>query len=621
MEIEQLEIRDFLARCPPLDKLESAALERLVDSLEISYVRKGTTVLKIGGQNLNLYLIRMGAVEVIDPQGRLVGRHPEGEWFGYRSALSGGEITLSVIAYEDSLLYALPADVMESLMNEDSGVKNFFDAKKNERLKGATTDMRGSDNAALISTRVSGLIHRTPLLVEAGTAIQDAAQKMKDAVSTAMLVMDGDRLLGIVTDRAFCTKVVAAGRDIRGEIRDIMTPAPLTVRSDAMAAEALLMMARHNVRHLPVTDGEKIIGMVTATDLIRHQSHNAIYLINEIHRARDIQALVSLSQQLPDVLVALVQSSMMANDIGHAISSVGEAITRRLLDMATRKLGPAPVDYVWIAAGSLARREQTARSDQDNAIILSDDYNPEQHGQYFEDLARFVCDGLNDCGYVYCPGDVMAMNTKWRQPMSVWRTYFREWIDTPRPKALMYSSIFFDLRAISGNAALLESLQSEVLRKTQDNSIFLAHMAANALAFAPPLGFFRSFVLEKGGEQERALNMKKRGVMPIIDLARVYALSVGSSALNTFDRLQAAQQRGALSQTGMQDLRDAYELITTVRLQHQALQIQAGNRAPDNYVPPDQLSSLERRHLKDAFEVVSNLQSALETRYQTGRLG
>ncbi len=621
MEIEQLEIRDFLARCPPLDRLDAAGLERLLDALEISYVRRGSTILRIGEQNHLLYLIRTGAIEVSDAHGQLIGRHSEGEWFGYRSALRGGEITLTVSAIEDSLLYAIPVAAMETLIAEADWVKAYFEGKKNERLKGATRALRDNDNAALISTRVASLIHRTPLLVTADTRIQDAARKMKDAVTTAMLVMDGERILGIVTDRAFCTKVVAAGLGGDGPIRDIMSADPLTIRSDALAAEALLLMARHNIRHLPVVDEGRLLGMVTATDLIRHQSHNAIYLINEIHRARDIPALVTLSRQLPDVLLALVRASMTAKDVGHAISAIGEAITRRLLDMASAQLGPAPVPFAWIAAGSLARREQTALSDQDNAIILADSFVAAQHDAYFAALARFVCDGLNACGYAYCPGEVMASNPRWRQPLSVWRGYFATWIDTPQPQALMYSSIFFDLRTLAGDTTLLDALQTDVLKKTRGNSIFLAHMAANALQFSPPLGFFRNFVLEAGGDQAPALNMKKRGVMPVIDLARVYALSVGSAALNSCDRLQAAHQHGALSDEGLLDLRDAYELITTLRLQHQARQIEAGNRTPDNFVPPDQLSSLERRHLKDAFEVVRGLQAALASRYQTGSLG
>lgn len=440
---------------------------------------------------------------------------------------------------------------------------------------------------------------------------------MKTATVTAMLVMDDGNLCGILTDRAFCTKVTANRMSFDDPVSTIMTPEPMTISATTLGAEALLIMARHNIRHLPVMAGRKIVGMVTATDLIRQQSYNTIFLINEIHRADTLEELQQLSRQLPATMATLVDSSLTAYHIGHAISSIGEAITQRLVRMAEEKYGEAPVPYAWIAAGSLARNEQTAHTDQDNALILSDDYDAKLHGDYFENMSSLVCDGLDACGYIYCPGDVMASNPKWRQPLAVWRGYFDKWIFNPQPKALMYASIFFDLQCIRGDAGLLESLQSEVLKKTRGNSIFLAYMTANALHFHPPLGIFKQFVLEKGGAEKKALNMKKRGIVPITDLARVYALSAGVNALNTQDRLEAASKAGVLSRSGMADLRDALEFIASVRLQHQSQQIRAG-QTPDNFVPPEQLSSLERRHLKDAFDVVNTIQTAIESSNQIG---
>ena len=357
--------------------------------------------------------------------------------------------------------------------------------------------------------------------------------------------------------------------------------------------------------------------MVTATDLMRQQSNSVIYLINEIRRATHIDELRTLSMQVPAAMASLVKSSLTAYDTGHAISSIGEAIIRRLLEMGEQQLGPAPVPYAWIVAGSLARNEQAAHSDQDSCLILSDDYDTGSHGAYFEQLSRSVGDGLNACGYGYCPGDVMASNPKWRQPTGIWRQYFNEWIHQPEPKALMYASIFFDLRCVHGDAGLLSALQAHVLEQTQGNSIFLAHMAANALQYQPPLGLFRHLVLEKTGAEEKALDMKKRGVMPVIDLARVYALSAGLADLNTQDRLEAAAGAGVLSSGGMADLRDAFEFIGAVRLQHQAAQIENGE-LPDNFVPPGQMSALERKHLKDAFAVVADIQAAMAQRYQSG---
>ena len=617
MEIEQLEIRDYLSRCAPLDKLDEDCLDQITSQLKISFARCGSQILKPGDINRSLYLIRSGAVEIRTVDDNLHDQLGEESWFGFRSLFRGGDVILSATAIEDTLLYQLPVETFHALIDKHESVRLFFSKKNPVRLRNAIQEIQDNQNNTLIATHVCDLTHGTPQMIEQTATIEEAAQQMKTATVTAMLVTDCGKLCGILTDRAFCTKVAANRMSFDDPVSTIMTPEPMTISASTLGAEALLIMSRHNIRHLPVMAGRKIVGMITATDLIRQQSYNTIFLINEIHRADTLEELQQLSRQLPATMATLVDSSLTAYHIGHAISSIGEAITQRLVRMAEEEYGEAPVPYAWIAAGSLARNEQTAHTDQDNALILSDDYDEKLHGDYFENMSSLVCDGLDACGYIYCPGDVMASNPKWRQPLAVWRGYFDKWIFNPQPKALMYASIFFDLQCIRGDAGLLESLQSEVLKKTRGNSIFLAYMTANALHFHPPLGIFKQFVLEKGGAEKKALNMKKRGIVPITDLARVYALSAGVNALNTQDRLEAASKAGVLSRSGMADLRDALEFIASVRLQHQSQQIRAG-LTPDNFVPPEQLSSLERRHLKDAFDVVNTIQTAIESSNQIG---
>ena len=239
---------------------------------------------------------------------------------------------------------------------------------------------------------------------------------------------------------------------------------------------------------------------------------------------------------------------------------------------------------LWL--GSEARHEQTALSDQDNGIILDDSYDEAKHGDYFKELTKFVCDGLNECGYIYCPGDVMATNDKWRQPLSQWKKYFSKWIDTPEPEALMLSSVFFDMRALHGDESLYENLRKYVVEKSSGNRIFLSFMAGNALTHQPPLGFFKNFVLIRGGDHNHTFDLKHTGVVPIIDLARTYSLDAGLFEINTQDRLKAAVEKKVISQAGANDLLDALEFISITRLRHQARQIRRREKV-DNFMPPD----------------------------------
>ena len=614
MDVELVEIQQFLARYHPFDRLPPEVLASLPKMLELRYVRCGTELFSPGTLNHHLYTIRAGAVEVRDRDGNMLSRLGEGDTFGGRALLRRGPTLHGTTAIEDTLLYLLPADEFYRLCEGHPQFSYHFGSIAAERLREGLSVQGAGEGANLMTVPIAQMLSRPAVTLTSGAAICEAAKQMTEARISSILVVDDGELVGVVTDRDIRSRCVAAEVPWDRPVGDIMTRSPYTVSTKQYGFEALVAMVRYNIRHLPVMDGEQVAGMVTATDLIHRRSASAVYLVGDVFKQKSVEKIAEASQQIPKVLVNLVDA------IGHVISSVGEAVTCRLLQLAEEALGPPPVPYAWMAAGSLARFEQTARSDQDNGLLLSEDYRAEQHGAYFEQLTRRVCDGLHACGYVYCPGDVMAVNPKWRQPLSAWKRYFEGWIMSPEPKALMHSSIFFDLRCLFGDQRLFRELQAHVLGLSRTNRIFLAYMASNALQYQPPLGFFRNFVLVRGGEHAHTLNLKHKGVVPIVDLARIYALAEGLAAVNTRHRLEVLGGKGEVSAQGAADLRDALELISMVRLRHQVRLIRAG-RPPDNYMAPDALSNLERSHLKDAFSIVQTMQASLGQRYQVGRFG
>jgi CBS domain-containing protein len=441
---------------------------------------------------------------------------------------------------------------------------------------------------------------------------------MSDQRVSSLLIIHNGALVGIVTDRDLRSRCLAAGLAPSAPIEQIMSRQLHKVSREVPAYEAILTMARLGIHHLPVLDRGELTGLVSLTDLMQLQRASAAYLAGGIRKCESLEALREICAELPQLQVHLVASGVSAFHLGQTISSVTDAITIRLLELAEAKFGPAPIPYAWMAVGAQARREQTVHSDQDHALMLSDDYRPEAHEDYFTKLAQFVSDGLKECGFDYCAGEVMATNPKWRQPRAVWRRYFDGWIMRPERKAMMLAANFFDMRCIYGEFGLWESLHAEVLGWARGNTTFIAHMSANAVRNRPPLGFFRNFVLVHGGEHANTLDIKLRGIMPTAELARVYALMAGLPEVNTCERLRAAAQVHAVSEEGAANLEDSFELMTTLRATHQAEQIRAGGE-PDNYIAPGQLSALERAHLKDAFSVLNTMQRALAQRYQSER--
>ena len=618
MEVELIEIRQFLEQRSPFNYLGQELLDQLPKDIEIRYLRRGG---RFPPKEGFLYVVRSGAIKILDSSGELCEKLAEGDIYSVTCQLVNLSQCDHGEAVEDTLLYMLSCDRLKALCRESKSFGEHFSATIKDRLRAAVATTQESDDPAVAAmmVEIGSLIRKEPITIEAGTSIRATAALMSNRDVSSVMILNDGKLVGLVTDRDLRKRCVAIGLTGNEPIDQIMTPDPKTIDASTLTAQALMTMTRMRFHHLPVMQHGKLVGMVTATDLANHQSANSAYLAADVRKAKSVTDLVEVSKRLPSLHLHLANASVTARHIGEAVSCLTDSITGRLLEMAEAKLGPPPVPYVWMAGGSQARHEQSSHSDQDNALLLSDDVQPE-HDEYFSALAGFVSDGLAECGFVYCPGDAMATNPQWRKPLKVWMGYFDRWIQSPEPKSVMLSSIFFDLRPVKGSIELFTPLQQNILKKSQENRIFLAYMMANAMSHRPPLGFFRQFVLERGGEHDDTLDLKHRGIVPITDMARVLALSLGKEPVNTVERLRACAGTNVLSADMAENLEDALEFIASLRIQHQAQQIKRGQKA-DNYVPPGELSELEREHLKHAFRVIQTMQESMVKRFGADKLG
>jgi CBS domain-containing protein len=620
MEIELVEIRDFLAQRPPFDLLPEEQLNELPKLLDIRYLRRTRAFPPEDAQRSYIYILRSGAIELLDENDKLVEKLGEGDIYTTDCQLLDFGSAIRGLATEDTLLYQLPCKELRRLRQNEPAFEQHFTDSLRDRLKQAVRTLQDTgetSSIAQMTVEVSHLVKKSPVVIGLNSTIREAAKLMSDKNVSSVMLMDGDHLTGMITDRDLRKRCVAVGLSPAEPVSQIMTSDLETIQESTLAIQALMTMTRLHVHHLPVMRENLVVGMLTATDLARHQTTNSAFLASDVRKAESVEDLAAISERLPDLQFQLANSSASALHIGEAISSITDSLTARLIEMAEADLGPPPVPYVWMCGGSQARREQTSHSDQDNALLISDEMMPD-HEDYFFSLAKQVTDGLNACGFVYCPGDAMASNPKWRQPLKVWRRYFNTWINKPDPMSLMLSSIFFDLRPVHGDKSLFEELQNDILEKTRGNGIFTAYMAANALQHRPPLGFFRTFVLIHDGAHDDTFDLKHRGIVPITDIARVFALNQGLKSVNTTERLEAASETPIVSAEMSENLIDALEFIASMRINHQAEQIRKGI-PPDNYLAPDELSDLERRHLKDAFRVIQDMQETMDNRYQGGR--
>jgi CBS domain-containing protein len=621
LDTEQVEIAVFLGRHCPFRELPKQAVDDLARQVKVVNFRAGAAILNLSDPIHDLYVIRKGAVETFRRSGELYNRLGEGDVFGQISLMMGQRVRFPVTAMDDTRVYLVPFALYRQYCDRYESFGDFFETGDGTLLqKTVASEQYGND---LTTVKVHEILTRPAVSIAQNTSIRDAARVMSEHQLSSLLISDNDpgepalsAIAGIITDWDLRERVIAGGVSIENPVGEVMSPVEITLDHNAYVYEAVLLMLRQNMHHLPIMRRAEALGVLTLTDLLQHEAQGSILLLRNIFSVATLDELSDQAALASDAFVRMVKEDANSHMIGSAMAVIGRSFKQRLLQMAEDRLGPPPVPYCLLALGSMARDEQLLHTDQDNALVLDDAYDAGDHGEYFDNLARFVSDGLAQCGYRYCDGGIMATNPLWRLTRSQWRECFSGWVDKPDPQALLNSSIFFDLDGVAGKTAWADELKQFVAAKTRGNRLFLASMARNAIKRTPPLGFFRAFVLEKDGRYKDSMNLKRRGTAPLTDLIRVHALATGSGSVNSFERLDDIMGSGILPKGKGTELSDALEYISMVRIRNQARQAEQGNEVNNN-IRPEDLGPFERRNLKEAFQVLSSAQNFLKYRYNS----
>lgn len=612
----------FLGEHAPFDRLPLSERKQLAAACEIEYLRRGAALLKAGERCDRLWLVRSGGLVEEDDSGNLIAHYGEGAVVGAELLFTERASASSLSALQDTLLYTLPAERFRQLLRDEPALEPLLLGPASQRLRAVSmAPPRPAPGGASLNKRVRSLLVRPLVSVGADVSIEEAARRMThERVSSVIVTGRGG--LGIVTDRDLRSRVLASGANPRDPIHTIMSSPVAGVDVGSSLLEALMEMTRREVHHLAVLEDGAAVGVVTLSDLVQSHVANPVFVLNEVARQDDLEGVIRVSRRRADVLLQMVAADARASDTHRILTQVGDAITRRLIEITSSQLAAEgwelPSGYCWVSFGSQAREEHALASDQDNGLILSDSVASSNPALRL--LAERVCSALDACGYPRCPGGIMALTDQWRQPASVWRDQFSRWIREPTKDAVMRGSIFFDMRPLHGESALATELADHVASEIAARPLFLAHLARDAVSRRPPLGFFGQLVVERGGEHKKTLDLKHQGLIPIVDLARLYGLESGCETAHTLVRLQHAAKHRVLSESGCSELMDAFECIGGVRLRLHARWLTQGKPA-DNYLDPTELSSAERGHLRDAFSVINTMQHALEYSRQLGLLG
>lgn len=590
--------RSFLRGLPPFDALSAEAFERVSAGLETACFPRGARILASDGAPSDaLYVVRRGLVR-LERGADTTDYLEEGDFFGY-SVLTG-QVSADVVVEEDLVAYRIPGAVFRGLLVE-APFARFFTQGLAERLRRQPAFGPEAALGGDVLVAVGSLVERPAVTVPAGATVLEVARVMRDErVSSVLLLSEPP---AIVTDRDLRNRVLAAGLGPGTPARDVASRPLRTVPHGTPVYGAWQTMLEHGIHHLPLEREGRIVGLVTATDLLRHHSQGPVPALRRLERMRDRGALPGYGTDLTRVVSTLAKSGLPASHVARLVSHLNDALLGRILAWAEADLGPPPCRYAFLVLGSEGRREQTLLTDQDNALVHADGV-PEAAG-YFEAFAGKVVSDLLAAGFPPCPGGYMA--TRWTGPLSTWKKRFAGWIDVPRAEAVLAAATFFDHRVAGGTLDL--SPLADVVARARGNAPFLSHLARAAVAFRPPIGAFRRLKPEDGG-----LDLKKGGLAPVQGLARVWALDAGIVATGTLERLEAAASAGLIDRERAEDLSEAFLYLAGLRLRALLAALAEGT-PPGNRVRAESLSPSERRHLKQAFLAIRDAQEAAVTRY------
>ncbi|MCL6472671.1 MAG: CBS domain-containing protein [Firmicutes bacterium] len=625
------DIADFLGKVPPFQFLDTSVIRSIASKISIEFYPKGTEILaQEGPPSKYLHVIKKGGVKVFvksDSGEAVIDFRSEGDSFGFVSLYSGDRSRTGVVAVEDTICYLIDRDTFFKLHDYNPAFVEYF--LKSYLVKYVDKTSSQLNEKIFLHRMGSSLPYTTPvgeittkrlITKPPDTTIQEAAKAMAKRNISSLVIVDKNGVpVGIVTDRDLREKVVAAGRDASRPVKDIMSDSLISIDMDEYCFEAILKMVRHNIHHLLVMDKGNIKGIVTNHDLMMLQGVSPVAIAREIENRDTVESLAPVSAEISNLVALFLKDGAKATNIARIISELNDRLVKRIIEVEIRDNSP-PLPFCWVVFGSEGRKEQTFRTDQDNALIYADPQNPKEAraaSKYFTALTKRINKSLIKCGFPPCTAGYMANNPTWCQPLKVWKKYFNEWVTSSTPDAILLSTIFFDFRPLYGDFGLANALRDYLVDILKEEKFFLARMASTLVANRPPLGFFRTFVVEKSGEHKDQFNLKVSAIALLVDIVRLFSLERGVKETSTLERIKALKGQHELLDEYAEELEQSFEFMMLLRMLHQLEQIQAGVE-PDNFINPNKLSILEKQTLKDIFRLISKIQELIDQRYRLG---
>lgn len=565
---------------------------------------------------------------------RSVEIHHQGYCYGGISVLLNRELSLkTVIAKKGTFVYALPRKEFIELCRSFEVFFHHFTTKFGKHMlddefahfvkRPTAFEESFISSDQLYSRKIESIQYRSIVSCNQSATVAEAAKLMaKNKVSCLFVKDDEEKIMGYITDITIRDKVVATLSDAHNPVISIIDKPVVSISTQAYVYEAILMMFRTKTRYILIEDKGQYVGFQSRNKLLSEQAQSPLVFIQSVKSATTVSELKRKWQKVPEIVTQLLERGVNAEIANQVITTVADTIAIKVIEGVIDEMGAPPAKFVFMVLGSEGRKEQTLKTDQDNAIVYEDKANEHRElvREYFLKFAETVSERLNGIGFIFCTGGFMAKNHEWTHSLSYWKRNYTSWIEASLAETAIKFSTFFDCRFLFGESLIMDELKDfldKELQKPLEKLFYF--MAKNALQYEPPLTFFKNIRTTTIGTQE--VFDIKRAMTPIVDLVRVYALQNRIFEVNTGERLKALKEKGVFTETAFNELNQSYYFLMSMRLKNQANQIINGGKEPDNFIDLNKLTKIEQGTLIEIFKTIVNFQSRIKIIFTNNLFG
>ncbi len=439
----------------------------------------------------------------------------------------------------------------------------------------------------------------------------------REGISSLVVVDREGAPVGILTERDVVQRIAGAdGVDVdTTAISRVMTRDPVTLSPGASVYRALYLLSAKGIKHLPLVEDGRLAGIVTLRQLMKLRYPGPLTLIESIAGAADVAALAEVYARQPRLAASKLSMGMRAHDVVVMLSLINQDLHRKAFELALAKVGPPPAPCCLYVTGSHGRRENLLATDQDYGLVIADLPGCwDEADVYYAAVAETLTDSLETIGFVRCPGEVMATNPIWRHSLSGWKQQLDDWISRQGTHLGRYVTVFYDAVPIWGDGQLFAELNDHAFALIGRHREVLRILHEEESGHRVPTGLLGRFITERSGPHRGEIDIKRSGLIFVVEGVRILALLHGVRETATLKRIAGLVEGGHVHSDDGEFFEASFRYLLHFALEAQVKKA-LDHRELDTYINPRRLSPLNRQALRHAYKGVTSLQGLIASEF------